>query len=144
MDVHNVLWHAACTLWQARSLLAAFEAAAPDHPSHASSRAMLAHQSAPMLHQRAVTLNGVVSRMRGGGVPAAVDSFATRAAAQDAATTAFVRALALAPANGEIWNDLGTSLFFAGELPEASLACPQPYPPTLPLPLHLTLTPLRR
>ena len=34
---------------------------------------------------------------------------------------ACLQALALEPRNGELWNDLGTSLFFAGEAQESEL-----------------------
>jgi hypothetical protein len=50
------------------------------------------------------------------GRPLASERFGTRLEAQDAATSAFVLAIQLQPANGQIWFDLGTSLFFAGEL----------------------------
>ena len=53
-----------------------------------------------------------VARMREGR-PLASERFGTRLEAQDAATSAFVHALQL----GQIWFDLGTSLFFAGDLP---------------------------
>ena len=105
---------------EAAALLEAFAAAVPDHPSLPASRAMLADASAPMLHQRGQTLNGQVARMRDPGAPLAVD-FASRLQAQDAATSAFAQALRLSPASGDVWNDLGTSLFFAGELAESSL-----------------------
>ena len=57
-----------------------------------------------------------VARMREGR-PLASERFGTRLEAQDAATSAFVHALQLQPTNGQIWFDLGTSLFFAGDLP---------------------------
>jgi len=74
-----------------------------------------------MLHQRGQTLNGQLNRMRE-GTPPASDFFTTRLQAQDAATSAFVQAISLTPNDGQIWYDLGTSLFFAGELAESSLA----------------------
>ena len=58
---------------------------------------------------------GQVARMREGR-PLASERFGTRLEAQDAATSAFVLAIQLQPTNGQIWFDLGTSLFFAGEL----------------------------
>ena len=103
----------------AAARLAAFARARPDHPSLGQMRAMIANSSAPMLRQRGQTLNGQVARMRA-RKPVVVD-FASRLEAQDATTEAFVLALQLSPTDGELWNDLGTSLFFAGELAEASL-----------------------
>lgn len=78
---------------------------------------MLANQSAPTLRQRGQTLNGQISRMRE-GVPVAIAQ-PTRLLAQDATTEAFVQSAALAPSEGGTWHDLGTSLFFAGELIES-------------------------
>ena len=51
---------------------------------------------------------------------AVVVDYGSRKAAQDAATDAFLQALALVPTDGDTWNDLGTSLFFAGELSDAA------------------------
>ena len=101
----------------AATLLAAFRHAVPDHSSLPSIDAIIANKSAPTLHKRGQTLNGQVARMRE-GVPTAILQ-TTRAAAQDAAVEAYVQAAALAPTDGEIWNDLGTSLFFAAELSES-------------------------
>ena len=58
--------------------------------------------------------------------PAAV-LYRDRHAAQDAATAAFTQAINLAPTNAEAWHDLGTSLFFAGELTESRLVYAEGY-----------------
>ena len=81
--------------------LANFEAAVPGHASLAGLKQALANESAPMLRQRGQTLNGQIARMRE-GLPVAVPH-ETRAAAQDAATTAFLQAVALTPADGDVW-----------------------------------------
>ena len=104
---------------QAVERLRAYRLAVPDSPTHANYAAILSNQSAPTLRQRGQTINGQVARMRE-GIPT-VTPHATRASAQDAATEAFLQAAALSPADGDIWHDLGTALFFAGEMSEASL-----------------------
>ena len=51
--------------------------------------------------------------------PKAVDR---RGGRQDQATLAFLQALRLNPRDGQLWSELATSLFFAGEVSE-SAAC---------------------
>jgi len=63
------------------------------------------------------------------GRPLASERFGTRLEAQDAATSAFVLAIQLQPTNGQIWFDLGTSLFFAGELDTGRPSSPSERPP---------------
>ena len=41
-------------------------------------------------------------------------SYTSRVQAQDAASAAFVQAIALASTQADLWYELGTSLFFAG------------------------------
>ena len=97
---------------RAAALLDTFERAASGDGRIGGSRSMLRNESSPSLLERAQTLNKQVALMRK-GVPAAAP-YATKAAAQDAAVEAFLQAAALNPLDGDVWNDLGTSLFFAG------------------------------
>ena len=48
-------------------------------------------------------------------------AFASRHDAQDAAVESFARAIALDPPNGDTWDSLSASLFFAGELADSAL-----------------------
>ena len=96
-----------------------YEAAVPASNVLPQMRPVVANQSAPMLRQRGQTINGQIARMRE-GAPTAIAQ-ATRADAQHAAVEAFARAAALTPTDGNVWNDLGTSLFFASDLSEAHL-----------------------
>ena len=102
---------------QAALRLADFRAARPDSAAAQQMGLMLANQSWPALHARATNLNKHTARLRA-GTPSAV-RYASKAEAQDATTEAFLQALLLAPAQGDLWLDLGTSLFFAGELAES-------------------------
>ena len=103
---------------QAVARFQAFQLKVPDSPALPSVAAILRNQSAPTLFQRGQALNGQVARMRE-GIPT-VTPHGSRLAAQDAATDAFVQAAALSPGDGDIWHDLGTALFFGGELVEAA------------------------
>ena len=97
--------------------LEAFESVVPDHQSIAQLKQVLGNESAVVLRQRGQTINGQVARMREGA--SVVVTYESRARAQDAATEAFLQALAIAPADGDTWNDLGTAFFYAGELSDA-------------------------
>uniref|UniRef100_A0A7S4BK02 Fe2OG dioxygenase domain-containing protein n=1 Tax=Chrysotila carterae TaxID=13221 RepID=A0A7S4BK02_CHRCT len=107
----------------AAARLAAYQLARPADPSLSAYHATLQNKSAPALLQRGRTLNAEVEMMRtsSNGVGATSLLFTSRDEAQDAATSAFVKSLVLDPTNGDAWHDLGTSLFFAGEMAEAEL-----------------------
>ena len=67
-----------------------------------------------MALMRAQAIHSQVSRLRLGR--AAVLPYADKFEAQAAAVEAFLQAARLAPSQGETWYELGTSLFFAGEV----------------------------
>lgn len=109
----------------AAELLASWEARHPGHPTIGGARAVLSNSSSAALSIRAQRLSSHAAAMREGRPSAA--RHASRLACQDAATDAFVQALAMAPAVGDTWHDLGTSLFFAGSVRRG------PLPPSRPL-----------
>ena len=98
--------------------IAAFERVSPHSPMIASSRATLRHQTGAMTLMRAQTLHSQVTRLRQGR--AAAVPYADKFEAEAAAVDAFLQAAVQAPAQGDLWYELGTSLFFAGELAEAA------------------------
>ncbi|KAL1503823.1 hypothetical protein AB1Y20_012290 [Prymnesium parvum] len=102
---------------EAAAAAAAFAAVRPDEPLAAQFEATRSHASARALHLRAQTLNKEVAALRKGNP--STTPFSNKTAAQDAATTAFLLSLRLSPSDGDVWHDLGTSLFFAGEKAEA-------------------------
>ena len=71
-----------------------------------------------MTLMRAQTLHSQVTRLRLGR--AAAVPYADKFEAEAAAVDAFLQAAVQAPAQGDLWYELGTSLFFAGELAEAA------------------------
>jgi hypothetical protein len=96
----------------AAELLAFWEARRPGHPTIGAARAVLSNSSAAALRIRAQRLSSHAAAMREGRPSAA--RHPSRLACQDAATDSFVQALVMAPADGETWHALSTSLFFAG------------------------------
>ena len=102
---------------QAAARLSAFKLVRPDHPSIVQTEEIVANRSSAALHQRAKALNGAVGAMRK-GLPTPL-LYGSKAEAFSATVEAFAHAAALAPDDGELWYDLGTALFFGGEMAEA-------------------------
>ena len=104
---------------QAAARLSEYESWRPADAQLPTHRLTLRNESAGALLARARTLNGEVANMRE-GLPTSTP-FASRDELQVAATRAFLQCAALLPTNGDAWHDLGTSLFFAGEMAESRL-----------------------
>lgn len=105
---------------QAGQLLRDLHATSPSSPLLPRLERILRGEDVGSLSTRAATLNKEVSSMRRGEVVAS--PYTSKQQAQAAVVSAFTSALILSPADGGLWHDLGTSLFFAGEKAESEKA----------------------